>query len=278
MNWFILAILAGAASNFFNIFNRSSLKEKGDSTVYAWWFEVIRFLVFFILFLPKQTLPRELETYIWLLLLGLNEAVSVYFFMRSHQLTDLSLSTFIIKIQLIWTPLLAFIFIGERLSLLDYGAIGVILLGIFIAIYSKKMKSDMGIITTFISSILIAMNAVLTKKVTGSTSTPFIMMSMSLPAIIILPFLMKNSYKRLVTISKKTFMICLSGTMSNVVAMFLAVSAIRMGETSKVSAVYQGMMVIALLYGVIVLKERKQIWQKIIGAAITIFGLFILAQ
>lgn len=66
--------------------------------------------------------------------------------------------------------------------------------------------------------------------------------------------------------------------MSNVVAMFLAVSAIRMGETSKVSAVYQGMMVIALLYGVIVLKERKQIWQKIIGAAITIFGLFILAQ
>ena len=278
MSWFILALLAGTASNVFNIFNRSSLKEKGDSTVYGWWFELMRFLIFFIVFLPQWTFPQKGESYMWLLVLGLNEAASIYFFMRSHQLTDLSLSTFVIKIQLIWTPLLAFIFIGERLSLLDYGAIGVILLGIFIAIYSKKMRSDKGMIVTFISSLLIAMNAVLTKKVTGTSNTPLIMMSMSLPAIVILPFLMKDSYKRLVTISKKTFMTCLSGTISNVVAMFLAVNAIRIGETSKVSAVYQGMMIIALLYGIFVLKERNQMWQKIIGACVVIGGLYLLAQ
>lgn len=278
MNWFILALLAGTASNFFNIFNRSSLKERGDSTVYAWWFEAIRFLVFFILFLPQMTFPQKFEDYVWLLLLGVNEAASVYFFMRSHQLTELSLSTFVVKLQLIWTPLLAFLFIGERLSLSDYGAIGIILVGIFIAVYSKRMKNDKGIIITFISSILIALNAVLTKQVTGISNTPFIMMSMSLPAIIVLPFLMKNSYKRIVSIPKKTFIQCLSGAMSNIVAMFLAVSAIRLGSTSKVSAVYQGMMVIALFYSIVILKERKQMWQKIIGACVTIFGLFILSQ
>jgi transporter family protein len=278
MNWFILALLAGTASNFFNILNRSSLKEKGDSTVYAWWFEVLRFLVFLLIFLPQMVFPHNLEDYFWLLLLGVNEAASVYFFMRSHQLTDLSLSTFVIKLQLIWTPLLAYLFIGERLSFADYGAIGIILIGIFIAIYSKKMKNNKGIIITFISSILIALNAVFTKKVTGLSSTPFIMMSMSLPAIILLPFLMKNSYKRIISVSRKTFLQCVSGTMSNIVAMFLAVSAIRLGSTSKVSAVYQGMMVIALIYSIVFLKERKQLWQKIIGAGVTIGGLYILSR
>ncbi|MCX6730247.1 MAG: DMT family transporter [Candidatus Roizmanbacteria bacterium] len=278
MNWFILALLAGTASNFFNIFNRSSLKEKGDSTVYAWWFEVIRFIVFRIIFLPQHILPQHVEDYFWLLLLGINEAVSVYFFMRSHQLTDLSLSTFIVKLQLIWTPLIAFVFIGERLSLLDYGAIGIILIGIFIAIYSKKMKSDKGIVITFISSLFIALNAVFTKKVTGISSTPFIIMMMSLPSIFILPLLMKNSYKRIVTISKKTFLQCLSGSISNIIAMFLAINAIRLGSTSKVSAVYQGMMVISLLYSVIVLKERRQLWQKVIGVVVILLGLYVLSQ
>ncbi|MCX6732879.1 MAG: DMT family transporter [Candidatus Roizmanbacteria bacterium] len=278
MNWFILALLAGTASNFFNIFNRSSLKEKGDSTVYAWWFEVIRFIVFLIIFLPQQVFPQHVGDYFWLLLLGLNEAVSVYFFMRSHQLTDLSLSTFIVKLQLIWTPLLAFFFIGEHLSLLDYGAIGIILVGIFIAIYSKKMKNDKGVIITFISSLFIAFNAVFTKKVTGISSTPFIIMSMSLPSIIIFPLLMKSSYKRIVTISKKTFLQCLSGSISNIIAMFLAINAIRLGSTSKVSAVYQGMMIISLLYSIVILKERKQLWQKIVGAGVILLGLYILSR
>lgn len=278
MNWFILALLAGTASNFFNIFNRSSLKEKGDSTVYAWWFEVIRFVVFLIIFLPQHVLPHNPQDYFWLLVLGLNEAASVYFFMRSHQLTDLSLSTFVVKLQLIWTPLLAFLFIGERLSFLDYGAIGIILIGIFIAIYSKKMKNDKGVIITFISSLFIALNAVFTKQVTGTASTSFIIMCMSLPSLFILPLLMKNPYKRIVSVSKKTFIQCLSGAFSNIIAMFLAINAIRLGSTSKVSAVYQGMMIISLLYSIIVLKEKSQVWQKVIGTGVILFGLFILSQ
>jgi drug/metabolite transporter (DMT)-like permease len=277
MSWFILALLAGLSSNFFNIFNRTSLKDKGDSTVYAWWFEVIRFIAFFVIFLFNPHLPKNPNAYFWLFLLGLNEAVSVYFFMRSHQLTELSLSTFVIKLQLIWTPLFAFIFIGERLSTLDYGAIGVILLGIFIAIYSPQMKKDKGVIITFISSLLIAGNAVLTKQVTAASSTPLIMMSMSLPAIILFPFIMKNVKNRIMGISKKTFLQCLSGATTNIIAMYLAVNAIRLGSTSKVSAVYQGMMVIALFYSIVVLKEKKQLWQKIIGAGVVILGLYFLA-
>jgi drug/metabolite transporter (DMT)-like permease len=197
--------------------------------------------------------------------------------MRSHKLAALSLSIFVIKLQLVWTPLLAFFLIEERLSPLDYGAIGIILVGIFIAVYRKGMKNDSGIIITLISSLFIALNAVLIKKVTDSFSTPLLMMGMSLPAIIILPFLMRGAKKRILSISKPTFLQNLFGSVLNVVAMYLVVSAIRLGSTSKVSAVYQGMMVISLFYSIIILKEQKQLWQKIVGAGIILIGLYLLS-
>jgi len=277
MNWFILALLAGAASNFFNIFNRSSLKDKGDSTVYAWWFELFRFLVFLILFLTNTILPSEPIAYLWLLLFGLTEVFSVYYFMRSHQLTELSLSTFVIKLQLIWTPILAFIFIGERLMLVDYCGIAIILFGIFIAIYSPEMKKDKGIMITFISSLLISLLAIFVKKAADYAITPLVMMSMSFPSIVILPLLMKNAQQRILSISKNSLRKNILGALSNVVAMYLSVSAVRIGSTSKVSAVYQGMMVIAIFYSIVVLKEKKQLWQKIIGAGVVILSLSLLS-
>lgn len=278
MSWFILAILAGAASNIFNIFNRSSLKEKGDSTVYGWWFELFRFLIFTGIFLLNPLFPKEPVAYVWLFLFGLTEVASIYFFMRSHQLTDLSLSTFVIKLQLIWTPLLAFIFINERLSLLDYCGIGVILIGIFIAVYSKEMKKDKGIIITFISSLLISLLSVFMKKSTEYATTPLILMAMSLPSILILPLLMKQARRRITSISKKNLTKNMLGVFANVVSMYLSVSAVRLGSTSKVSAVFQGMMIIALAYSIIFLKEKKQLWQKIIGASVVIVGLYLLAR
>jgi drug/metabolite transporter (DMT)-like permease len=255
MNWFILAILAGAASNFFNIFNRSSLKEKGDSSVYAWWFEVFRFTIFLCLFLINPILPKAPIAYLWLFLFGLTEVASVYYFMKSHQLTDLSLSTFVIKLQLIWTPIVAFLFIGERLALSDYGGIGVILIGIFIAVYSKGMK-----------------------KSADLAVTPLVIMSMSAPSIFVFPMIMKQSKKRLLGISKKNLRKNMLGVIANVISMYLAVTAVRLGSTSKVSAVFQGMMVISLAYSIIVLKERKQVWKKIRGMIVIIVGLSLLAM
>jgi len=277
MSWFILALLAGTASNVFNIFNRSSLKEKGDSTVYGWWFELLRFIVFAGIFLIDPRLPKDPIAYFWLLLFGLTEVGSIYFFMRSHQLTDLSLSTFVIKLQLIWTPLLAFIFINERLTLADYGGIGIILIGIFIAVYSKGMKKDKGVVITFISSLLISLLSVFMKKSTEYATTPLILMVMSLPSILILPLLMKQARRRITNISKKNLTKNMFGVIANVVSMYLSVSAVRLGSTSKVSAVFQGMMIIALAYSIVFLKEKKQLWQKIIGACVVIGGLYLLA-
>lgn len=276
MNWFILALLAGTASNIFNIFNRSSLKERGDSTLYSWFFELVRFFIFLAYFLTSPSFPTQLSTYLWLAALGCNEAFSVYFFMKSHRHTKLSISTFIIKLQLIWTPLLASLFIGERLSVRDYTGIAVVLLGIGIGIYNPKMRPDKGTVITLISSFFIALNAVFTKGAADAASTPFLMMCMSLPSALFFPFLMKQFRHRVIHMSRRFMMNNIGGVIFNIIAMTLAVNAIRLGATSKVTAVYQGMMIIAIVYGIIFLRERENILQKLVGSTVVVLGLFLL--
>jgi len=90
--------------------------------------------------------------------------------------------------------------------------------------------------------------------------------------------LMKQAQKRIKGISRKNLTKNMLGAISNVISMYLAVSAVRHGSTSKVTAVFQGMMIISLAYSIIVLKEKKQVWQKIVGASITILGLVILTR
>lgn len=277
MDWFLLALLAGTASNIFNVVNRSTLKDDGDSTLYSWLFETLRLIVFTFVFVMNASFPRHFSTYLWLIALGINEAISVYFFMKSHRHTKLSLSTFLIKLQLIWTPFLAYVLINERLNSSDYLGIGIILLGIFVGVYSSRMKADKGIVITFISSIFISLNAVFTKAAAGDASTSFILLMMSLPSVLVFPFLMKSFAPRIRNMNGLFVKSVTASVVFNVVAMSLAVNAIRLGSTSKVTAVYQGMMIVSVLYGIIVLKEKEHIIQKLIGTAITLFGLALLA-
>jgi uncharacterized membrane protein len=63
----------------------------------------------------------------------------------------------------------------------------------------------------------------------------------------------------------------------NIISVYVFTAALRYGDSGKVTAVYQGMLVTSILAGIIFLKERSDIGKKLIGAAITIIGVIILS-
>jgi uncharacterized membrane protein len=63
----------------------------------------------------------------------------------------------------------------------------------------------------------------------------------------------------------------------NIVSLFFFGLAMQHGEASKVNAVYQGMMVFAVLAGILFLRERTNIPKKITGTAITLIGVVLLS-
>lgn len=278
MDWLILTILGGLASTVFNIFNRAALKTNGDSSVYGWWFELLRMLIFIGLFMLHPVFPTDLLSYFWLFALGMVELVSIYFFMKAHQLTELSLSTIVIRLRLIWTPLFAYFLLGEHLQVSEYIGIFIVLVGVVIAISPNTLKIDRGVVITLISSFVLTVLSIIQKKTALIASPSLVMIAMSLPSVFILPLLIKNAKKRLSSIQKTSFMQNLIGTFFNVISMYCIISALRFESTSKVNTIFQSMMVVSLFFGIVFFHERKQVWQKILGTMITICGLFFLIK
>lgn len=276
-DWVFLAVLAGIFSNVLNFFSRFILKDKdGDATAWAWTFEFLRLLFFlpFIFFDFKMTF--SLKAILILLSVGLTEFISVYLYMKMHKYTHLSISTILSRTRLIWVPIIAFLFFGERLNNLEYIGILILFFGLSIAIAPQKLFIDKGAIYANLAALGIAANTVLLKQSVPYASTPVIMIFFSLPAVILFPLLMKNAKKRLIDQNWDKKIPKLVGTGANVAALFLLMAALRVGDVSKVNGLYQGMLVVGVLSGIVLLKERQDIFRKLLGTAVTIIGILLL--
>lgn len=274
--WVILALLAGLGSNVINFISRYILKDEGDSTAWAWTFEFLRLVIFIPFAFFDYKLILNLKSLSILISVGLTEFVAVYLYMKMHRYTHLSISTIISRTRLIWVPIIAFLFFGEKLTNLEYFGIIILFLGLSITVAPHKLFFDKGAIYANLAALMIALNTVILKPATAFASTPIIMIFFSLPSVILFPLLMKNPKERLIHQNLDKKIPKLLGTVANVVALYLLVAALSMGEVSKVNGLYQGMLVVSVLAGIILLKERQDISRKLIGTAVTLIGIILL--
>jgi drug/metabolite transporter (DMT)-like permease len=275
MNWFILSVLAGLASNGFNITNRQALKDQGDSTAYGWWFEFVR-TTFFILLLFLKPLPSI--TFSMLLplgLVGLSELFSVYVFMKMHAYTNLSISSVISRLRVIWSPLIAWFLLSERLTLPEYFGILAIFIGIAVVTSPKEIKEDRGIKIALLFSFSSALLSTFVKGASAIASTELVIIAQGILPLFVLPLLMRSSITRIWQTASHQFpQIALAGSF-NIASSYLLVEALRISEASKAVGVYQAMTLFSVFYGIFVLNERDKMVRKIIGSIIVIIGVVL---
>lgn len=276
MNWIFYAVTAGIATNVFHVISRKTLRGSGDSTAYAWWFEFIRILLFIPFLWIDFHLIYSSSALISLLLLGITEVISIYLLMRVHQLTEVSLSSIVSVLRLVWTPLLAFFLIAERLTTFEYLGIAVITLGIFVVASPRRIKTDKSLWILIVFSGVSAIIGVLMKQASFFASPPIVMIAMAIPSVVILPLFMKNQSARIITFGKDFLVTNVFVGLLNVVSTYLFLLAIQTGTTSVVISVYQGMILTSVFTGIVFLQERKDVGKKLAGLAITLCGVLLL--
>lgn len=276
-SWLLIAIFAGLASNLANFTTRYLIKDDRDSASFSFSLEVFRVLAFGALMFFDFHMDWSLQTVGLLLLLGLIEPLSIYTFMKMHEHTHLSISSIVSRSRMIWVALLAFVFLGESLRFIDYAGILILFLGLSIAVAPHKIFFDKGIQITTITAIIAAVVVVLIKAVSDDVSLPVLMVWMSLPSVFIIPLFMKEPKKRLKAFTKNKFGGKLLFNIFNFFAMYGYVLAISYGSVSIVTALYHGMIIFAVLAGIIFLHEREDAGRKIFGSLITIAGMILLA-
>lgn len=272
--WFLLAGLGGLASNISNLTLRVLLKDGEDAVITGWLFDGFRVLfALFIFPFDYKLLISPLSLLIFSLTMISGTALT-YVYVRMHQHTHLSLSTIVSRLRIIWTPLFAYIFIHERLASSDYLSICIVFIGIALVVTPKKLFFDRGVHYALAFTLLGAIQVVLTKEALQYTSTSGAIILSSVATIGAFPLFMKNAKKRI----KNSFATMRLQTIVcfflNIIASYCFIYALLIGgSASGVNVVYQSMMIISVLYGIFVLREKEMIWRKIIGTVITIWGI-----
>ncbi len=275
MNWFYLAVLAGLASNGFNITNREALKDHGDSTAYGWWFEFIR-TTFFIILLFLKPLPLITPSLLLpLFLVGISELFSVYVFMKMHAYTGLSISSVISRLRVIWSPLIAWFLLSERLTLSEYIGILAIFVGIAVVTSPKEIREDKGIKIALLFSFSSALLSTVVKSASAVATTELVIIAQGIIPLFVLPFLMRSSLSRIWNTASNQLPQVLTAGAFNIASSYLLVEALRLSDASKAVGVYQAMTLFSVFYGIFILNERDKMERKIIGSIIVIIGVIL---
>lgn len=274
--WVTLAIIAGLFSNVGNFLFRFILRKDHDALAFAWYSELLRFSLFAIVAAFNWHFVVSFKSVTLVLFTGIIETATIYYIVRMHGLAQLSISTLLSRTRLVWVPLLAFFFVGEHLRGLDYIGIAILFIGITIAIAPRHIVRDAGMKFALASAFLASVEIIGTKLLLPYMSIGVLNAAVFLPPILIMPLLMKSSGSRLVAEVKSNTLLKTIAVCMFFAANFLSTSALRIGDASKVSAVYYGMMVFAVLAGIIFLNERENIAKKIIGTLVVLGGIFLL--
>jgi drug/metabolite transporter (DMT)-like permease len=275
-SWILLSTLSGLASNVFNYFNRYILKDNDDPTVYAWYFELVRFVLFSLIAIVDFKVILTPYSIFLFILLGVTEWISVYWYMKMHSYSQLSISTILSRTRLIWIPIIAFLLINESLKPSEYLGIIILFTGLSVVISPKKLFIDKGALYANLAAFMIAVNIVLTKMALPYGSNSVINALIAFPSIFLFPLFIKSPVKRIKPMFSNNLGIKTLNIFINVAGIFLFTIALRIGDSSKVSAIYQSMMVFSVLAGIIFLRERKDIAKKLVGTAVTLIGVLLL--
>lgn len=273
--WLIFAILGGIASSIYNFLIRYALKDGDSPTIFAWLFEVIRFVIFAVLILFEPPPVITPANALILFLVGLVELASIYTFMKMHSYSHLSISSIIIRLRLLWIPILAFFILGEVLRTREYIGILVLLAGITIVAAPHKLQHDRGMRFAYIFSFVAALLAVTMKVASNIFSPAIIMFAMSTPSVFILPFLMKGGAQKILSQIKENIGVKIGASLLNAGSFYVYIIALSLGSVSIVQSVYQGMMIFSVLAGIFFLKEREDILRKILGTLVVVSGIIL---
>ena len=276
MNWLVVAFIGGLLSNSLHFVSRLILRDGDDPTAVAWIQSVFRTVLFAIWAVFSFSLKIDLTSLALLCGLGLLEIYSMYTYMKMHSNAQLSLSAILSRTRLFWIPVIAFFVFGERLQLYEYAGIVILFIGLAIVSTPKKIMVDPGVRYAYIFGFVAAVINILIKANQNNASIPVMMVFMSLPSAVGIPFLMKDGFSRIGASLKRNVKWKIVSGLLSFISIFVLTYAIRIGPVSKVSAIQQGMLIVSVLAGIILLKERDHMWKKILGSLITLVGVYLI--
>jgi|SRR3989344_805610 len=271
-----IAIILGTVTQ---ILKRYILKET-NPYAYSLATQIISGLIFLPFAIINFSLPQELIAYavlafasiLWSLV-----SISTYI---SYKQTEISIRDPIGQSKLLWALLFGVLFLGEMITSHRIIGTSIIFLGVVILIWSPKRKfgklSDPGIRWTLLAAILNAMVFLLDKaSLRWFVPEVYGFFVYLFPMFILVLFLKKRKHhiSHLFKIRAKSTILSI---VLSAVAYYFTLKAFSLADFTLVYPLLQLTTLLTVVGGIFIMKEKENLWQKIIASVLIIIGAIIL--
>lgn len=199
------------------------------------------------------------------------------FSFRAYKLIDVSEAGLISRLNIVFTAVVAIIFLSEVYTTNSYIGFLLILIGSLIIVFKKgRIVKNRGLLFAIIMAMGFGLSAVF-DKVLVSQFSPFTYVVLNNLAVSLLFFSFKEARNESVKLLKsKPGLIILTGVLSAVSWVgFLYV--LQTGAVSKIFPIYDTLSLVCVVgMGILFLGEKEKILQKIAGSILVIIGIFLL--
>lgn len=290
--WFWLVVIGGVFKSIHWLLERLILRDKQESVSFAFFLQLSSVVMLAPLLLLGLRLPKEVLPYFVLLLVGAMDTLAVFLIKESIRLLEASLRTTIYQIRIFFVLIFASLFLNESFNFTKVIGSVLIFLGIVLAVFRRRKVSwykkvfnavfireerrATGIFLTLAAALVTAVELMGFKYLLNEFAVPFTLFTVSLISTFLFLLVVPNLIKRSLDLvrGEKGKLVFLNAFLANVswVLFFWATS---MTEASKTQPISQGMTVLTVLGGIIFLKERERIWQKILGGILAVIGVIL---
>jgi drug/metabolite transporter (DMT)-like permease len=279
------AIIAGLVAMFgwgFEDFFVKQVVDKAGSAVTLFWTQIISLIIIACLFLftGNNIIIVDITLLIQLFFLGILDYIAFAFFWKALEKVDVSISGPIVSSYSVFATIVSFLVFAEPLSLEFFVLVGIIALGLVLAIYKKQPASSnnrKGVIESLLSMLSFSLLfPLLDNAVQGSVNWIFALLVVRIGFAI-------SSIIRLINTKTNPFYIHISwikdytiiATCNITAYVFLVWGFNTSHETSLITAISSAYTIPTLILARYFLNE-KLTKQQLIGIIIVIVGLIAL--
>jgi len=290
--WFWLLVIGGFLKSVHWLLERFILRDEQESVTFSFFLQFSSVIMLAPLLLFRSNFPGEIFPYLILLLVGVLDTLAVLLIKESVRLLEASFRTVIYQIRTFFVLIFAFFLLGESLSLNKVIGSIFIVSGIVIAVFQKrkinwfqkifgrifarKEQKTAGIFFTLAAALVTAFELMCLKYLLNQFAVGFTLFTVCLISTFLFLLVVPNLITRTLNLirGEKRKLIFLNAFLANIswVLFFWATS---MTEASKTQPISQGMTVLTILGGIIFLKERERVWQKILGGILAVIGVIL---
>lgn len=283
MNWLILVIISTISVSLAAIFQRVLLKEEqSDPIAYGFFFQI---LVAILIFIYTQcngigfVMPPLKALIPFIISMSVLYALANLTLFKSLQTVEASDVAVITSSKSMCTVIAAALLLGEKVTGKGvFGTLLVILGVIVISWKKKKLKISKGHLMALLAAIFFGLGFANDMFLLNSFEvSSYMVLAFFLPSIVILMFKPKSvSNLKLFLDKKRLFKMLLASFYYGVSALTIGMAYQSGGKASQIAPISQSSIVITIILAFIFLRERDNIYKKILGAILVSVGVLFL--